>query len=369
MFAKHPHRIFDDQSQGYLIPALCFAMFVKLVNIIVALLLVLVIQSCKTTTETVEAQVPVAGDDRYDSEFPSKSISKELEFISRTVKKLDCLAFYMSYFFPPDNTLDDVPMTKENIKKQSLANTVTNESVTGTAVVIYYDGGMAGLLTCAHVIDFPDTIITRYDNGAGPIQVLSVKVRQQNYIKDMSDGENVEVVVVDKEHDLALLKKKLGDISLRPQVLNYPIGNTRDLEWGSIVYIMGYPQGQQMVTRALVSNPGEVSKDRFLTDAVYNKGISGSPVFAIRDGVPNLEWVGVATSSSAQQIYYTKPGKIAPEFINPEEPYTGELFVDRVKTINYGITFNTTIESVQKLIRDNEKLLEKKGFFTDQFFK
>ncbi|MEJ2594780.1 MAG: serine protease [bacterium] len=344
-------------------------MFVKLVNIAIALFILLVVPSCKTTTPTVDKQVPIAGDGRYDSEFPSKSISRELEFISRTVKKLDCLAFYMSYVFPPDNTLDEMPLTKENLRKQSVMNTVTNESVTGTAIVIYYDGGMAGLLTCAHVIDFPDTIVTRYDNGAGPIQVLSVKVRQQNYIKDMSDGENVEVVVVDEDHDLALLKKRLGDISMRPQVLNYPIGNTRDLEWGSIVYILGYPQGQQMVTRAIVSNPGEVSKDRFLTDAVYNKGISGSPVFAIRDGVPNLEWVGVATSSSAQQIYYTKPGKKTPDFINPEEPYTGDLFVDRVKTINYGITFNTTIESVLKIIRDNEKLLEQKGCLTEQFFK
>jgi S1-C subfamily serine protease len=341
----------------------------RLIDYLFIFSLVSVIISCSSTQQLEQSNSVSQADNRYDSEFPSKSVSKELDYISRTVKKLDCLAFYVSYIFPPENTLDEGPITEELIKAQSLANTVTNESVTGTAIVIYYDGEMAGLLTCAHVIDFPDTIMTRYNNGSGPIQVLSIKVRQQNYIKDLAEGEGVEVIAKNKKHDIALLKKKLGDHLVKPSVLNFPIGNTKDLEWGSVVYVMGFPQGQQMVTRAIVSNPGNAVKHRFLTDAIYNRGISGSPVFAIRDGVPNLEWIGVATSSAAQQIYYTKPGKDKPEFINPDQPYTGDVYVDMVRTINYGVTFNTTIEAVVDLIRRNEKELSAHGFDTDQFFK
>ena len=338
-----------------------------LTQIMSALILFTIVVSC-SNTQAVARQEIVEGDNLYDSEFPSKSVSKQLDYISKTVKKLDCLAFYMSYVFPENNTLDDGPITREVLRKQSISNTVINESVTGTATVVYYDGGMVGLVTCAHVIDFPDTIISRYDNGSGPIQVLSVKVRQQNYIQDFSEGEEVEILAVNRKHDIAFLKKVLGDHQENPVVLNYPIGNTKDLEWGSVVYVMGFPQGQQMVTLAIVSNPG-FRAHRFLTDATYNRGISGSPVFAIRDGVPNLEWVGVATSSPAQQIYFARPGKESPDFINPDEPYTGELFVDHVKTINYGITYNTTIESVVGLIKSNERELKREGFIIDKFFK
>lgn len=342
-------------------------MLKNIIQILSALFLFVIIVSCNNTQPVVQKKI-IVGDNKYDSEFPSESISEQLDFISRTVKKLDCLAFYMSYVFPENNTLDDGPITREVLRKQSISNTVINESVTGTATVVYYDGGMVGLVTCAHVIDFPDTIISRYDNGSGTIQVLSVKVRQQNYIKDFSEGEDVEVIAVDRKHDIAFLKKILGDHHQNQEVLNYPIGNIKDLEWGSVVYVMGFPQGQQMVTMAIVSNPG-FRAQRFLTDATYNRGISGSPVFAIRDGVPNLEWVGVATSSPAQQIYFTRPGKESPDFINPDEPYTGELFVDHVKTINYGITYNTTIESVINLIKSNEKELKSEGFRIDKFFK
>ena len=332
------------------------------------ILFIFLLNSCRPPEQVVQTS-SLTPDGKYDSEFPSQSISKELTSISRAVKKLDCLAFYVSYIFDRDNTLDKGPLTQQVIKEQSLGNSVTNESVTGTAIVVYNDGTNAGLLTCAHVIDFPDTIIVRYDDGDGPIQVLSVKVRQQNYIKDMADGEEVEVIAIDDDHDLALLKKKIGKDTPKPEVLNYPLGNTRDLEWGSVVYIMGFPQGQQMVTRAIVSLPDGTNRDRFLTDAIYNRGISGAPVFAIRDGVPNLEWVGVATSSAAKQIFFTRPEKESPEFINPDEPYTGDIFVDRVKTINYGVTFNTSIEAVEDLVRKNDKLIRENGLVPEYFFK
>ena len=332
----------------------------RVVKKLISVLFIVFTFGCSTQQQVEHQQIPEI-DNKYDSEFPVKSISKQLDFVSGTIKKLDCLAFYMSYVFPADNTVDKNNITTETLLEQSVSNTITNESVTGTATVIYYDGKKVGLLTCAHVVNFPDTIITRYDNGDGPIEILSIKVKQQNFVKDLPEGEDVEVVATNPKDDIAFLLKKLDEHILFPEVLDYPIGNTKDLEWGSIVYVMGFPLGNKMVTRAIVSNPGKSNKNRFLTDALYNRGISGAPVLAIRDGVPNLEWVGMACSASAQKMYYLKPGNETPQYINPDEAYTGELFMDYKKTINYGVTFHVTIESVIDFLNDNRNLLESKG--------
>jgi hypothetical protein len=346
-------------------------MMYSLRQIFLFLIVTFLIIGCSTTSnlEPPPTMEETPSDNKYDSEFPDKAVSKELNFVSKTVKKLDCLVFYESHIFPPENSLDIDKLSDSLIRKVSVGKTVTNESVTGTAVVVYNDGNKIALLTCAHVVDFPDTLLTRYDDGKGAIETLSVKIRQQNYVKGLPEGEDIEILIKDDERDIAFLGKVLKESNLGQQVLNYPLGNTRDLEWGSIVYVMGYPLGNLMVTRAIVSNPTRSSKTRFLTDALYNRGISGSPVLAIRDGVPNFEWVGMATSSAAQRIYYVKPGKKDPEYINPEARYTDDLYVDHHRVINYGVTFNVTIEAITGLLRKNSHILIRKGYNPELFFK
>jgi len=323
---------------------------------------------CASQQAFEQQRIPEA-DNRYDSEFPIKSISKELDYVSNAIKKIDCIAFYQSYVFYRNNTLDQGPITESALKTQAYSISVSNESVTGTATVVYYDGRTAGLITCAHIVDFPDTVILRYDEGEGPIEVLSVKIKQQNYINELPEGDDVEVLALDKKNDIAFLTKSLDEHVEKISVLNYPLGNTKDIEWGSIVYIMGYPLGNKMVTRAIVSNPARTNKNRFMTDALYNRGISGSPVLAIRDGVPNLEWIGVAASASVQNVYYLKPGNDDPELINPDELYTGESYVDQKKIINYGVSFNISIEAVVDFLNHNRKLLESRRIDLKMLFK
>jgi hypothetical protein len=92
-------------------------------------------------------------------------------------------------------------------------------------------------------------------------------------------------------------------------------------------------------------------------------------VLAIRDGVPNLEWVGIASSASAQNVHYVKPGKEEPEFINPDEVYNGDLYVDHKRMINYGVTYNVTIEAVMDFLNDNKEIMEENGIDPKQLFK
>ena len=61
-------------------------------------LIVFIIFGCKTTQ--VESPSNLEIDNKYDSEFPDNSVSRELKSISESVMKLDVIAFYATYFFP-----------------------------------------------------------------------------------------------------------------------------------------------------------------------------------------------------------------------------------------------------------------------------
>lgn len=317
------------------------------------------------TTQQMEKQQFPKADGRYDSEFPMQSVSDELSHLSTTVRKLDCLVFYMTYVFPPDNPLEKNSINDTKLKEYALGNDVTNELVSGTATVVYYDGNQVGLLTCAHVVDFPDTLFNYFTEGG--LHSISIKLKQQNFVAGLPDGEDVEIIITDKKKDVALLRKIVYAPAQPPAVLNYPIGKTKDLEWGTLVYTMGYPLGNLMVTRAIVSEDSR--NGMFLTDALFNHGISGAPVLALRDGVPNFEWVGMASSSSAQSIHYLKPDDNTPQFIAPNSTYSGDVFVDHKKSINYGVTYSVRIEDVLKFLSVNKQKLQEKGFDTALFFK
>ena len=305
---------------------------------------------------------------RYDSEFPSTSISESLDMISESVKKLDCIAFYATFTFNPEDRIQRNMISEEVINKHSISQTISNESVSGTATVVYHRNNLVGLITCAHVVDFPDSVFTWSTKYPDALTTVSVIVKQQTYVTGLPDGEPVEVVAMDKVKDIALLSRKLTSTTSPVQVLHYPIGNTSLFEWGSVVYIVGYPIGNLMVTKALVSNPKKNSKGYFLTDALYNHGISGSPVFAIKDGLPNMEWVGMASSTAATDMVIVKPENEKDNLQIGNQPYDGDVFLEKVKLISYGVTYSISIEEIITFIRRNRTAIEKVGFDFDTYF-
>ena len=135
------------------------------------------------------------------------------------------------------------------------------------------------------------------------------------------------------------------------------------------MYIVGYPLGNLMVTNAIVSNPEKADNGSFITDALFNRGISGSPVFAIRDGNSNFEFVGIASSASAQTVQFLRPEKEESFNVNSDGSYTGKLYTDQRKDINYGVTYSISIEEITNLLKSNKELLEKEGFQYNLFFK
>jgi S1-C subfamily serine protease len=169
--------------------------------------------------------------------------------------------------------------------------------------------------------------------------------------------------------DIALLIKKAIPFDQITPVLNYPVGNINDLQWGSLVYIMGYPLGNLMVTRAIVSVTNKMKTGIFVTDALYNHGISGSPVFAIRDGLPNFELIGMASSAAAQKLNILVTSDDFKAQNNLKTPYEGNIFVDNSKLISYGVTYSVSIDEIVNFVRLNEQAILDAGFDINKFFK
>ena len=116
---------------------------------------------------------PILRDGKYDSEFPYKGASDELREISTTVQRIHSSTFYKTYTF--DETAN---LTKENLKNADLRSLAISEgyadqSTSGTGTIIYFNEGKVGILTCAHVVQFPDTVISYLPNGRKFHQIRS----------------------------------------------------------------------------------------------------------------------------------------------------------------------------------------------------
>ncbi len=337
----------------------------------ILLILLFFLSSCRQ--QAFQLVYPSLSDGRYDSEFPYRNCSKELGEIAETVKKLYCLVEYDQYNFQVSNLITKDNIKNLNLKKSASGKGFYTESVHGTATIVSNSDGNVVVLTCAHVVNYPDSVFSFFlDETGKPTQYLesvSIKKKQQNFIRDFPDQGLLDIIAWDKELDVAFLGTHFGETVEAAIVFDYPTGDADQLEWGNFVYIVGFPAGYQMVTRGIVSNPNPGKKDEFIIDALFNTGISGGVVLAVRDGVPNFELVGIAKSVSAKYHNVLKPEKDShEENYNPNVPYEGNLFVKTEKDINYGITFTVSIGAIRQFYQKNRNTFIQKGFNIDHFF-
>lgn len=335
-----------------------------------AMVLILLMTSCsRTTYETV---YPTLSDGRYDSEFPYRNCSGQLEEIAASLVKLDVLVFYQTYTFAPESRVTmAMVMERDDAGALASATDIFSESVGGTAITMQYDNQRIAYLSCAHIVDYPDTVVTYYPYPDEQyIQVMGVKARQQNNIGNSPPGGELEILALDSRTDVAILGKEVeGQADNSIVVFDYPLGESQELEWGSFVYVMGFPLGHAMITRGIVSDPGRIRKGTLLIDAMFNKGFSGGPVVAVRDGVPNFEMVGMVRSSAALEKYYLAPAEEeGMEDISFGEPFTGEMKILKEKDIQYGITFSVTTADLRKFYDERREDLLGKGYDLDGFF-
>lgn len=322
--------------------------------------------SCSTVT--YDSIYPALKDGQYDSEFPYRSTSNELEKISNTIQRIISSAFYRVYVFADDDNITFEDLGKQKIEKLAEREILIDNSSSGTALVVYSENGNVALVTCSHTINFSDTIISyKADLKGNPtkfIESISFKERQVVYVAGFPEGGTVNILLDDPKTDLAILGRKYGlQSGVRFPSFKFRLGKAKDLEWGTFVYLLGFPINNKMITKGIVSSPNKDEIGSFLVDAVINPGFSGGIVLAIRDGVPNFELVGIVQSvpDEKEEMLYPDITDKAAKY-NPVVPYKGDIYVKKHSSIRYGITRIIPVEALVKLIEENKTYLIKEGF-------
>ena len=307
----------------------------------------------------------VAGDadGKYDTALTNPSAGRELEQIMNCTRRVYSQTQYKSYIFSESRKVSPANFDKALLQSADSTH-FSQRSVFGSATIILNRSNRIALLSCAHVFDKPDTIITYYqDRKTGKksfVASLSIKQQQRNLVTDILNVRSLELIAIDRENDIAILGQRWMELS-QPlvSVLYYPFGKERDLDWGTAVYLVGFPNGYQMIMKGIVSKFPK--SHRFLVDAPFNKGLSGGLVLAVRDGIPNFEVVGIVTSSAGDDEPVLVPSK---KWDYAEEGlYLGPTFVEKKSNIKYGITFATSADAVVELIKDNKDTLNRAGYY------
>ena len=331
-------------------------------RIVFLLILFITITSC--SKKIYQVAYPTLNDGSYDSEFPYKNCSQELAAISESVTKVFCNSFYNSYYFSVEKGITKNQIPQDLLQKSDGVTELKN-TVAGTGTIIYYRDNHIAILTCAHVVTKPDTTISYYDSQISPgkniIQTIAIKQKQDILVYGMPEGGDFETLLIDNQNDIAILSKELErPTDFKIPVLNYPFGRAKELQWGSFVYVIGYPMGYKIVTKGIVSQPDRDRKGAFLIDALFNRGLSGGILLAIRDGVPNFEVVGITTSAAAETETVLVPER--DRDYDETVPYEGRIYVANKKSLTYGVTRAISAEAILGLIQENREMLLKRGY-------
>jgi hypothetical protein len=308
---------------------------------------------------------------RYGSEFPSRNASGEIEKITYSVKKVYSISSYTTYQFKREAKITGYHLRQETYKQAAWGVISINETVFGTATIIGFANSQVALLTCAHIVTSPDTLISYFEpteeNPLQYIQSFSVKEKQENWVKELSSCGPFHVLASDISTDIAILGKNCESLIETVTPFPYPSGHAKELAWGSFVYIFGYPMGNQMITRGIASPAAKRPMGEFSIDALLNKGYSGGIILALRNGVPNFELVGIVKTVNSTREEFLKPAsgqQRTPDWL----PYKGDVCVGKSDNIQYGLNTVVPYESILEFYKKNRQELITKGYNLDNFF-
>lgn len=328
-----------------------------------------------SSQRVVPGSAEVILDGKYDIAFPYGGDRKALQSLLESIRLLNSSVYYETFTIPVEDQIKKKDIRPELFKGNRYPKSIYNDFAVGTATIIYYKENRIAVLTCAHVVDFADTLFTYYEIGRtvdeNVVATVAIKKRQSNYVTDFPQGDQFEILALDRSLDIVVLGKKIfGEMDKTVRVFRYPLGRARELDWGALVYVVGFPSGKKMITSGIVSSPNRNQNHDFLLDALFNRGFSGGIVLAIRDGLPNFELVGMVNAVAADSEIFLVP-RDASDFseLNFNIPYTGDIYARPRKKINYGISYGISIESIEKFLKDNRDKFESAGYQIEGFFR
>ncbi|MBT3346443.1 MAG: trypsin-like peptidase domain-containing protein [Gemmatimonadetes bacterium] len=317
---------------------------------------------------------PSAIDGLYDLAYPTYGDSEELEEILQSVRLLNASAQYTNYHFSLHDSVLATDITDDTITRHQISSNATGQSVVGTATTIFHGAGKLAVLTCAHVVDFPDTVFHFHRGPKGMatpyVREISIRQTQTNTLVDLRDAGDLEILAIDRDADIAILGKSMppGADVLIP-VFDNTLGRASELGWGTFVFVIGFPTGKKMITTGVISVSRRNDDQSFLLDMIFNRGFSGGIVLAVRDGLPNLELVGMVNAGAGEsELVFTPEFQGVEGFLDSDVPYRRDLFLEQRRRLTYGISFGISTEAIRKMLHENRHELTERGYDVDAFF-
>lgn len=309
----------------------------------------------------------------YRTAWPAHDVSGQLASAFRSVKQVIYTAEYRTWVYPESLGITEDRFLGDTIPGGYIQSYAESRAKSGTATVVARSGRRVTLLTSHHVVHFPEVELTFHEDPSGrpadrsrPRTVASVSYRLSELggLREHPELGGFRVLARDPAEDVAFLGMEIpegwnGDLP----AVGIRAGDPRRLSWGSFLYVLGYPNGYRMVTRGIVSDPNRDRRGGFLTDGLWNEGISGGLVVAIRGDGGTMEWVGVARAGAAEPELRILPDTLdLPAEAEFYRAYSGPLFVESRLRIRYGITLSVSATVIREFLARSRDQIRTQGF-------
>ncbi|NGP89804.1 S1 family peptidase [Fodinibius halophilus] len=302
----------------------------------------------------------------YTTSFPTYDISKHIEDARSSILRILSTSFYDTYTFDEAYlTLDDI---KTNTPKELAdAHYSSEESTAGTGIVLENAFSNSLIITCQHVVSSPDTVISYFEGSDIPeetfVKSISIKHKQNNLLFTKNRIYSFNIIAANENHDIALLSVDIREDEKLPHPpIQFGLGDSDDLKMGSFLYVLGFPSGYPMITRGITSTRPKKNKHFFLTDALFNPGISGGLVLASKNNFHDFKWVGMARSATASEENILVPRTFNKDYSKLAKPYADQAFVQKKVRISYGITQAIPINTIKDFIENHQQQITENGF-------
>ena len=157
---------------------------------------------------------------------------------------VNCTATYETFTFDEGENILLGNVNSRLLSGKSTSTEYSHNSVRRTATVVFNNGNKIAFFTCFHIVTFSDTRST-YRVGADHrptkyIKSVAVKVKQINFVSPFPGESLVDVLSADADADIAVVGRRLTSPPATdiPR-FGLPLGNAKDLEWGTFVYVIG----------------------------------------------------------------------------------------------------------------------------------
>lgn len=312
----------------------------------------------------------------YQTAFPTHDTSRDLERAFQSLRRVVFTGEYRTYFFAPEAAVTVADLQDPAVLGRATEQLVETHSKAGTAVLVARTDRLGAYVTNNHVVRFAparvryfEEDVTRRPRAERRVASYSVLTHEWGGLAEHPGLGMLTVLARDSAQDIAIFEIPLprGEAADRFRPMSAPPGDARRLSLGSFVYVLGYPSGYPMVTRAIVSDPNRDRRGGFLTDGLWNEGISGGPILAVRGETGTLEWVGITRAGAGAREIRLQPG----EMEAPDEDfgilYDGPVYAEATLRIQYGIALSVSMTALRRFVDIHRAALDRRGYDMRRF--